>query len=54
MKFGVSMFFTDETIQPTELAPLVEQLGFESLWLPEHSHMPIAQIQSLSREPEGI
>lgn len=54
MKFGISMFFTDETIQPAELAPLVEQLGFESLWLPEHSHMPVAQTQSLPREYQRL
>lgn len=54
MKFGISMFFTDETIQPADLAPVVEEMGFDSLWLPEHSHMPIAQVQSLSPEYQKI
>jgi len=34
------MFPTDEAIQPVELATEVESRGFESLWFPEHSHIP--------------
>ena len=41
MKFGVMMFPTDYSIGPAELARAVEELGFESLWLPEHTHMPL-------------
>jgi probable F420-dependent oxidoreductase len=26
---------------PTQLAPLLEERGFESLWVPEHSHIPL-------------
>lgn len=40
MKIGVMMFPTDEAIQPVELATEVESRGFESLWFPEHSHIP--------------
>jgi len=43
MHFGMSIFATDTTIQPVELAVTAERLGFESLWLPEHSHIPIAR-----------
>src|SRR6266852_4012054 len=40
MKFGIAIFPTDYAISMTELAPLVEQAGFESLWVAEHSHIP--------------
>ena len=34
------MFPTDEAIDPGELARAVEDRGFDSLWFPEHSHIP--------------
>jgi alkanesulfonate monooxygenase SsuD/methylene tetrahydromethanopterin reductase-like flavin-dependent oxidoreductase (luciferase family) len=40
MKFGVAIFPTDYAISMTELGPAVEQRGFESLWVAEHSHIP--------------
>jgi probable F420-dependent oxidoreductase len=40
MKFGVAIFPTDYAISMSELAPAAEQLGFESLWVAEHSHIP--------------
>ncbi len=40
MKFGIAIFPTDYAISMTELAPMVEQAGFESLWVAEHSHIP--------------
>jgi len=40
MKFGISIFLTDYTIRPGEIAAEVEARGFDSLWLPEHSHIP--------------
>ncbi len=40
MRVGVEIFPTDQTIQPVELAREVESRGFESLWFPEHSHIP--------------
>ena len=43
MHFGITIFATDETMQPIELARAVEDLGFESLWLPEHSHKPVSR-----------
>lgn len=43
MHIGVSIFPTDMTIQPVELAKAVEDLGFESLWFPEHSHIPVSR-----------
>ncbi len=43
MKFGVAIFPTDQTIQPVPLAKEVEARGFESLWFPEHSHIPVSR-----------
>jgi probable F420-dependent oxidoreductase len=40
MKFGIAIFPTDYAISMTELAPAVEERGFESLWVAEHSHIP--------------
>ena len=44
MKFGVSIFPTDKTVSPGKLAQAVEESGFESLWFPEHSHIPASRI----------
>jgi len=43
MKFGIAIFPTDYAISMTELAPAVEQAGFESLWVAEHSHIPVSR-----------
>jgi probable F420-dependent oxidoreductase len=40
MKFGLTMFPTDYSIAPAALARAAEERGFESLWFPEHSHIP--------------
>lgn len=37
------MFPTDRSIQPMDLARAVEARGFESLWFPEHSHIPVSR-----------
>jgi probable F420-dependent oxidoreductase len=46
MDFGAAIFFTDYSMTPAELGPALEERGFDSLWVPEHSHIP------LSRESE--
>jgi len=43
VKFGVAIFPTDYAISMAELAPAAEQLGFESLWVAEHSHIPASR-----------
>ncbi|HXC37331.1 MAG TPA: LLM class flavin-dependent oxidoreductase, partial [Burkholderiales bacterium] len=43
MDFGVTMFPTDYAIAPDELARALEQRGFESLWFPEHTHIPASR-----------
>jgi probable F420-dependent oxidoreductase len=40
MKYGVSMFPTHDAIDPGSLARLAEAAGFESLFFPDHSHIP--------------
>ena len=40
---GVTSMLTDLTMSPSELAVAVEERGFESLWLPEHSHIPTSR-----------
>jgi probable F420-dependent oxidoreductase len=41
MGFGVLTFVTDDGIGPVELGQALEQRGFESLFLAEHSHIPV-------------
>ena len=43
MQFGVSMFPTRYSIGPAELARAVEERGFESLFFPEHTHIPTSR-----------
>jgi probable F420-dependent oxidoreductase len=43
LAFGASMFFTDYSITPAELGVALEQRGFESVWAPEHSHIPLSR-----------
>jgi probable F420-dependent oxidoreductase len=40
MHYGIAMFATDYAIRPDDLAREAEARGFESLWLPEHTHIP--------------
>jgi probable F420-dependent oxidoreductase len=41
--FGVMMFPTDYAIQPAELARAVEERGLDSLFFPEHTHIPTSR-----------
>jgi probable F420-dependent oxidoreductase len=43
MHIGLTMFPTDYSIQPTDLAMEAEARDFESLWLPEHTHIPTSR-----------
>src|SRR5690348_13751731 len=43
MHFGGAMFFTDYSISAPELARALEERGFESVWAPEHSHIPLSR-----------
>ena len=41
MDFGVSYFPTDESVEPAELARMCEERGFESVFVTEHTHVPV-------------
>jgi probable F420-dependent oxidoreductase len=40
MDIGAAMFFTDYSMAPGELGRALNARGFESVWAPEHSHIP--------------
>lgn len=43
MHVGVALFFTEASIRPADLARALEDRGFDSLWAPEHSHIPLTR-----------
>src|SRR3989454_849946 len=43
MDFGVVIFPTEYTIRPDEIARALEERGFESVWFPEHTHIPASR-----------
>jgi probable F420-dependent oxidoreductase len=43
MQYGVTMFMTDQTMGPVELARAVEERGLHSLYVPEHTHIPVSR-----------
>jgi probable F420-dependent oxidoreductase len=43
LDFGAAMFFTDYSMTPAELGQALEERGFESVWAPEHSHIPLSR-----------
>lgn len=43
MKFGITTFVTDEGIAPADLGRAVEERGFDSLFLAEHTHIPVSR-----------
>src|ERR1700722_2703697 len=52
MKFGASMFFTDYSRTPAALARALEERGFDILWAPEHSHIPVSRKTPFPLGPE--
>jgi probable F420-dependent oxidoreductase len=40
MRYGLSIFPTEYTMQPEEFARAAEERGFDSIWFPEHTHIP--------------
>ena len=43
MQIGAAMFFTEYSMAAAELAQALEARGFESVWAPEHSHVPLSR-----------
>ena len=57
MKLGVTIFPTDYAIRPDDLARACEERGFESLWFPEHTHIPASRktpYPARRRAAEGV
>lgn len=52
MQLGVTMFPTDDAISPTELGTALEERGFESVWFPEHTHIPVSRRSPWPGGPE--
>lgn len=50
MRFGIATFVTDEGIQPARLGGELERRGFESVFIAEHTHIPVKRE---SPWPEG-
>ena len=50
MQYGVTMFMTDLTMGPVELAREIEARGLRSLFVPEHTHIPTSR---RTRPPTG-
>ncbi len=40
MEFGIVQFTSDRGLKPQVLAPLIEEAGFASYFVPEHGHIP--------------
>ena len=43
MRFGIAVFPTDYAADPATIGRLVEERGFESLFFPEHTHIPASR-----------
>ncbi|MGI9621736.1 MAG: LLM class F420-dependent oxidoreductase [Acidimicrobiales bacterium] len=50
MHYGALIFPTDYSMHPAALGPALEERGFESFWVPEHSHIPASRV---SKWPGG-
>ena len=44
MKFGVAIFPTEDVQDPPEIARMAQERGFESLFFPEHTHIPAGRV----------
>ena len=43
MRYGVTIFATDQAMPADEVAVEAEARGFDSLYLPEHTHIPVSR-----------
>ena len=53
MDIGISTFPTDYSIDIAKLAQRAEESGFESLWVPEHSILPVNTESPWPGSPDG-
>src|SRR6185312_16376024 len=54
MKIGVQIRPTDYSLDPRQIGRLVEAQGFESLFFPEHTHIPVATRSLEPDDPEWL
>lgn len=52
MDIGAMMFVTDYSVRPDELARMLEERGFESMWVPEHTHIPTSRVSPWPGGPD--
>src|SRR3954453_17496560 len=41
MRFGIAFFATDDTLDPASAARAAERAGFPSIFVTEHTHIPV-------------
>src|SRR5215469_5644496 len=41
MRYGIVLFTSDRGITPAAAAKAAEDAGFDSFWVPEHTHIPV-------------
>jgi probable F420-dependent oxidoreductase len=41
MRFGIVLFTSDRGITPAQAARAAEERGFDTFWVPEHTHIPV-------------
>jgi probable F420-dependent oxidoreductase len=51
MRIGAAIFITDRTVGPVELGRIVEERGLASLFVTEHTHMPVDHTPHPSGKP---
>ena len=44
MRYGITMFPTDQAIDPIQLGRAAEDRGLDSIWFPEHTHIPVRRL----------
>jgi len=54
MKFGVFSMNSDEGLDPVELAREAEGLGIESVFVPDHSHVPVTRQVAFAAGEEKV
>jgi probable F420-dependent oxidoreductase len=43
VRLGITAALTDLDVTPAALALAIEETGFDSFWLPEHTHLPVRE-----------
>ena len=54
MDIGISTFLTDYSVDVATVARRIEELGFDSLWVPEHPMIPVNTASPWPGSPDGV